>query len=72
LREEKMKIGIVNYGLGNVGSVYSAFRFYKCDVSLVINWRELKGFDVIVLSGVGNFETAVFKLRELTFLDELK
>lgn len=66
-----MKIGIVNYSLGNVGSVYSAFRFYKYDVSIVSRAEDLDGIDVIVLAGVGNCKTAVSKLREYKFWDKL-
>lgn len=66
-----MKIGIVNYSLGNVGSVYSAFKFYKYDVVLVNKPDELDDVDIIVLAGVGNCKIAVSKLRELKFWDKL-
>jgi len=66
-----MKIGILNYGLGNVGSVYSAFEFYNHKVSLVSNLNDLDINDVIVLAGVGNFKTAVFKLREHNLIEAL-
>lgn len=66
-----MKIGIVNYSLGNVGSVYSAFGFYGYDAVLVKYPDELKKCDVIVLAGVGNFNTAVMRLRQLHFWEQL-
>lgn len=66
-----MKIGIVNYSLGNVGSVYSAFEFYGYDVALVSRPEELEKYDVIVLAGVGNFNTVVSKLKQLQFWDRL-
>jgi len=66
-----MKIGIVNYNLGNVGSVYSAFKFYKFDVVIVNKPENLDDVDVIVLAGVGNFKTAVSKLKEFHFWDKL-
>lgn len=66
-----MKIGIVNYSLGNVGSVYSAFGFYGYDVTLVTRPEELEKHDVIVLAGVGNFNTAVSKLKQYQFWDRL-
>lgn len=66
-----MKIGIVNYSLGNVGSVYSAFKFYKYDVVLVDKPTDLDDIDVIILAGVGNCKTAVSKLRELKFWHKL-
>lgn len=66
-----MKVGIINYGLGNVGSVYSAFKFYGYDVKLINECEELGGADVIVLTGVGNFGCAVSKLKDLKFWDKL-
>lgn len=66
-----MKIGIIDYGLGNLGSVCSAFRFFKSDVILIDNSKGLDNVDVIVLAGVGNFNTAIRKLKERAFCDEL-
>ena len=66
-----MKIGIVNYSLGNVGSVYSAFEFYKYDVSLVNRPADLKNVDMIVLAGVGNFTIAAGRLKALNFVSAL-
>ncbi len=60
-----MKIGIINYNLGNVGSVKSAFDFFKCDVQLINNSAKLEEMDLLVLSGVGNFKTAVSHLKEM-------
>lgn len=65
------KIGILNYSLGNVGSVYSAFNFYKHDVLLVSKPEELDSLDIIVLAGVGNFKTAVRRIKEMNFWDKL-
>lgn len=66
-----MKIGIVNNSLGNVGSVYSALQFYHYDVHLVSKAAELKTVDVIILAGVGNFPTAVRKLKRYRLWEPL-
>lgn len=66
-----MKIGIVNYSIGNVGSVYSAFKFYNFDCFLINEPKELSKVDIIVLAGVGNFITAVSKLKELQMWDRI-
>lgn len=66
-----MKIGIVNYSIGNIGSVYSAFKFYGFDILLVNRVDELEEVDMIVLAGVGNFTTAVSRLKELQLRDKL-
>ncbi|MGE3556404.1 MAG: imidazole glycerol phosphate synthase subunit HisH [Candidatus Obscuribacterales bacterium] len=59
------KIGIVNYSLGNVGSVASALSFYGQDIRLIDSATGLADVDAIVLAGVGNFKTAVDKLNAL-------
>jgi len=66
-----MRIGIINYGLGNMGSVYSAFKFYRYQVSIINDARELKNIDILVLAGVGNFSTVVSRLKEKGFWDEI-
>lgn len=66
-----MKIGIINYSLGNVGSVYSAFKFCKYDVIFVGEPQDLKDVNMIVLAGVGNFITATSRLKELRLWDSI-
>lgn len=71
LKDDKMIIGIINNSLGNIGSVSSAFKFYKNDVKLIQYPKELDEVDVIVLAGVGNFERGMITLKELDLLDKL-
>lgn len=66
-----MRIGIVNNSLGNVGSVQSALKFYKYDVILAETIKDIKNSDVIILAGVGNFITAVSKLKDMNLWDTL-
>jgi len=66
-----MNIGIINYSLGNVGSVYSAFGFYKYNVRVVNRPSDLDSTDIIIMAGVGNFKTAAAKLNEANFWDKL-
>lgn len=66
-----MEIGIINYGLSNMGSVYSAFRFYNSNVKLINRPGELAKTDLIVLAGVGNFNAAVSRLKQKGFWPDL-
>lgn len=66
-----MKIGIVNYSIGNVGSVYSAFKFYKYDTLLIDKPTALADVNIIVLAGVGNFPTAISRLKALNLWDAI-
>jgi len=62
-----MKVGIINYSLGNVGSVLSALQFYKAEIVLVSQPSEIDSCDLLVLAGVGNFKTAVSRLKAAGF-----
>lgn len=64
-----MKIALINNSLGNMGSVLSALSFYKYEVTLADNIETIKDSDLLILAGVGNFRTAVKKLKELNFWD---
>lgn len=66
-----MNIGIVNYSIGNVGSVYSAFEFYHYNVQLLHEPESIKRSDLIVLAGVGNFSTATSRLKELNLWEAI-
>lgn len=68
---DNMIIGIINNGLGNIGSVASAFKFYKNDVKLIKTPEELDEVDIIVLAGVGNFKRGMNRLKELNLLKKL-
>jgi len=66
-----MKIGVVNISIGNVGSVLEAFRFLRHDAVAVSDPAMLEGCDLLALAGVGNYSTAMAKLKTLGFAAEL-
>lgn len=66
-----MKIGIVNYSIGNVGSVHSALGFYNYDVSLIDTPGAVDAVDMLVLAGVGNYPTAILMLRNLGLWEKI-
>jgi len=65
-----MVIGIVNYGVGNIGSLVYAFKKIGVETMLIERREQLKHCDVIVLPGVGSFDSAMKKLRE--YIPDLK
>ena len=48
-------IGILDYGMGNIQSVYNAFRFINADIK-IIKPDNFKDVDALVLPGVGAFK----------------
>ena len=64
-----VRIGIIDYGMGNLKSVYKALRFLKTN-PIFINKEEGFDCDGFVLPGVGAFEDG---MRNLTpFIKVLK
>jgi len=60
-----MKIVIADYGMGNIRSLVNAFNFLgKRDVSVSASKAEIDGADRLILPGVGNFATAMARIRE--------
>lgn len=57
-----MKIGIINYGMGNIRSVYNAFNYLKVEVEFT-KPEDIKRFDAVVLPGVGAFKDTAILLE---------
>ncbi len=53
---------IVDYGIGNVKSVYRAIEYLGGDVQLTRKYEELKKADRIILPGVGAFQPAMERI----------
>jgi glutamine amidotransferase len=50
-----MKIGVINYGVGNLASVVSAFKVLGAETILIDHPADTSSVDKLVLPGVGNF-----------------
>ena len=57
-----VKIGIIDYGMGNLKSVYKAFKFLKAE-PLFIDNEESFDCDGLILPGVGAFEDGMKNLE---------
>ncbi len=57
-------IGIIDYGSGNLRSVYNAFRYLDQEVFVCKTPEELKKADRIVLPGVGSSKDAMTQLKQ--------
>lgn len=69
-------IAIVDYGVGNIFSLYSSFKYIGAEIVLTSNPDEIKNADKIILPGVGAFADAAEKLRNSglseVVIDEVK
>jgi len=64
-----MKIGIVDYNMGNLASVNNAFKKIGAGAEIVNDADKLKNYDKLVFPGVGAFGDAMEHLKD-TNLDE--
>jgi len=65
-----MKIGIVNYGLGNCIGIANMLDHIEIENFHLHNPNQVnKKYDVLILPGVGNFDNAVSKLKQTNFFD---
>ena len=64
-------IGIVDYGMGNLLSVYNAFNYLGEDVAICSNPDSLKTVDRIVIPGVGAFKDCIDRLNSTGFRSAL-
>lgn len=64
-----MKIGVIDYGMGNLFSVEQALKRLGCEVIVSSDEIELDATDALLLPGVGAFPDAIKRLAE-TNLDQ--
>ncbi|MFA5689134.1 MAG: imidazole glycerol phosphate synthase subunit HisH [Kiritimatiellales bacterium] len=64
-----MKIGIIDYGMGNLGSVLNAFRFLKLDAEIITAPAQMDACRAIILPGVGAFKECMQHLTEHGFIE---
>lgn len=66
-----MKVAIVDYGMGNMKSISSAFKYLGVDeVVISSKYKDIKSADKLLLPGVGSFVNAMDKIKDLA-LDEI-
>jgi glutamine amidotransferase len=65
-------IGIINYNMGNLASVYNACNKLDSKAKIITKPEELKEFDKIILPGVGAYGDAMSHLREYNLDEAIK
>jgi imidazole glycerol-phosphate synthase subunit HisH len=59
-----MKVAVIDYGVGNLGSVAGALELLKAQPVMLADPAGLAGFDSMILPGVGNFTECMRRLEE--------
>lgn len=65
-------VGIINYGAGNVFSVYSAVNICGYEAFMINDYREVKKADIIIIPGVGSFDDGMQFLLQSGIGEEIK
>jgi imidazole glycerol-phosphate synthase subunit HisH len=64
-------IVIVDYGIGNVGSIQNMLRKFGADAQLTSDLATIRNAEKIILPGVGHFDIGMAKLKEYNLIDTL-
>tara|TARA_B110000003_G_scaffold271206_1_gene304979 strand:+ start:2625 stop:3239 length:615 start_codon:yes stop_codon:yes gene_type:complete len=64
-------ITIVDYGMGNLGSILNMFKKIGVESKLSSNFNEIEEASKLILPGVGAFDNAMLKIKELGLKDLL-
>ncbi len=65
-------ITIIDYGMGNLKSVYNAFRLYQDDIEVSADPKRISAADGVVLPGVGAFFRGMDNIRKLGVIDTIR
>lgn len=67
-----MRIGVIDYGMGNLFSVEQALKRLEAEVIVTSEKEELRTVDALVLPGVGAFPDAMKRLEETGLIEFIK
>lgn len=66
-----MKVGIINYGMGNIGSVARALTLLDADPVVLEHPDEFDQVEKVILPGVGAFSAAMANLHSMGWVDAI-
>jgi imidazole glycerol-phosphate synthase subunit HisH len=67
-----MKIGIIDYGAGNINSVYNSVYNLGYDPIIIKNQKDLKNIQKIIIPGVGSAFNSIKIFKEKNLFEEIK
>lgn len=67
-----MRVGIIDYGSGNIGSVLQTLRELRVAPSLISHPDDLMVMDRLILPGVGNFADCAYLLKSGNWTESLR
>jgi glutamine amidotransferase len=64
-----MNIGIINYGMGNIGSIQRKMNLLNVKNIIINDFSSLNKVDKLILPGVGHFGSAMEKIKKMNLID---
>ncbi|MDC1053074.1 imidazole glycerol phosphate synthase subunit HisH [Candidatus Pelagibacter sp.] len=65
------KVGIINYGMGNIVSVINSIKYLGINYKVIENQKQFSGFSHYILPGVGSFRAAMKNIKKLGFDEKI-
>ena len=66
------KIGLIDYGMGNIHSVTKALESLEEEIILIKNNHQIKDCKALILPGVGSFDPAINNLSKTELIIDIK
>ena len=66
-----INVGIINIGISNIKSIYSAIDFLGYNVKLISKEKDFQSVSHLILPGVGSFPSAMQGLKNSNLLDSI-
>ncbi len=66
-----MMITIIDYGMGNLGSIYNMFKKIKVESKITSDPTEILNADKLLLPGVGSFDRAMQRINNMGIREKL-
>lgn len=67
-----MRVGVIDYGVGNLGSIKRSLEELQIDAVLLGDPSAIKGVDRLILPGVGNFTECMERLAKGGWIEPLR
>ena len=64
-------IGIIDYGMGNIGSIVNSMNHLGANCGVITNPKNLDTCERLILPGMGHFKTAIARLESGGFVEAL-
>jgi imidazole glycerol-phosphate synthase subunit HisH len=68
---DKLNLGIIDYGACNIHSVYNSLYRLGEDPKIIVNYKEIKSLDKIIIPGVGSAFKSLESFKTFGFYDEI-